>query len=138
MASGYVYIQSEPQLWTVGFYRPDGRWLPESDHDSKDEAAQRVIALNGGCPDGELVEQLLANAGEEWGASEGAACTIAVGYIRHLEAAALNQPGCEDLRDLIAEILDEFSPASGDGHRARVGQVRIARWRSRAGLTDRK
>jgi hypothetical protein len=22
----WVYIQSEPSLWTVGFYRPDGKW----------------------------------------------------------------------------------------------------------------
>jgi hypothetical protein len=30
----YVYIQSEPGLYTVGFYRPNGKWEPESDHDS--------------------------------------------------------------------------------------------------------
>jgi len=22
----YVYIRSEPSLWTVGFYAPDGKW----------------------------------------------------------------------------------------------------------------
>ncbi len=44
----YVYIRSEPGLWTVGFYRPDGRWEPESDHDSTDSAARRVRWLNGG------------------------------------------------------------------------------------------
>ena len=27
----YVYIRSEPGLWTVGFYKPDGTWKPESD-----------------------------------------------------------------------------------------------------------
>jgi hypothetical protein len=43
----YVYIRSEPQLWTVGFYRPDGAWEPESDHGSQDEAAERVAWLNG-------------------------------------------------------------------------------------------
>ncbi len=37
----YVYIRSEPGLWTVGFYQPDGKWQPESDHDSADEAARR-------------------------------------------------------------------------------------------------
>jgi len=38
MAGGtmsYVYIRSEPQLWTVGFYKPDGKWEPESDHDNE-------------------------------------------------------------------------------------------------------
>ena len=43
----YVYIQSEPQLWTVGFYDPDGRWHPESDHPTKEKAAERVAWLNG-------------------------------------------------------------------------------------------
>jgi hypothetical protein len=44
----YVYIRSEPGLWTVGFYRPDGQWEPESDHASSEEAAERVVRLNGG------------------------------------------------------------------------------------------
>jgi hypothetical protein len=45
---GWVYIQSEPGLWTVGFYNPDGIWISESDHDSKVAAAERVHYLNGG------------------------------------------------------------------------------------------
>lgn len=45
----YVYIQSEPHLWTVGFYDPAGKWHPDSDHNSRDEAARRVHYLNGGC-----------------------------------------------------------------------------------------
>ena len=51
----YVYIRSESQLWTVGFYRPDGRWEPESDHGSPEAAAKRVRYLNGGSeePEGE-------------------------------------------------------------------------------------
>jgi hypothetical protein len=44
----YVYIQSEPRLWTVGFYSPSGQWEPESDHRSAEEAARRVHWLNGG------------------------------------------------------------------------------------------
>lgn len=40
----YVYIQSQPGLWTVGFYSPDGEWNPESDHTSSEKAAE----LNGG------------------------------------------------------------------------------------------
>ena len=43
----YVYINSEPGLWTVGFYSPNGEWNPESDHTTKDEAANRVAYLNG-------------------------------------------------------------------------------------------
>lgn len=44
----YVYILSEPELWTVGFYAPDGKWMPESDWKLKESAADRVHYLNGG------------------------------------------------------------------------------------------
>ena len=37
-------------------------------------------------------------------------------------------------RNVVAEMLDSFGP-SGSGHTARVGQVQIARWRTRSGLT---
>lgn len=47
----YVYQRSEPGLWTVGFFRPDGRWHSESDHDSREGAAQRVAWLNGAAPE---------------------------------------------------------------------------------------
>ncbi len=53
----YYYIQSEPEewvngtkygpLWTVGC-EDCGEWLAESDHDSKESAAERVHYLNGG------------------------------------------------------------------------------------------
>lgn len=48
----YIYIESEHNsegsLWTVGFYKPNGEWNPESDHDTKESAAERVHYLNGG------------------------------------------------------------------------------------------
>jgi hypothetical protein len=44
----YVYIQSEPGLWTVGFYSPDGEWHPESDFSNALDARERVHYLNGG------------------------------------------------------------------------------------------
>ena len=44
----YVYIQSEPTLWTVGFYDPSGKWHPDTDHGTPEEAAERVHYLNGG------------------------------------------------------------------------------------------
>ena len=43
----YVYIRSEPQLWTVGFYTPSGEWVPESDYECRDDAAERLHWLNG-------------------------------------------------------------------------------------------
>ncbi|MHB1432647.1 MAG: hypothetical protein ACYCVZ_11095 [Streptosporangiaceae bacterium] len=43
----YTYKRTEPGLWTVGDYDPSGRWQPESDHDSPQDAAQRTAWLNG-------------------------------------------------------------------------------------------
>ena len=47
----WVYIQSEfgeHHLFTVGFYDPNGKWRPDSDHNNREEAAARVHFLNGG------------------------------------------------------------------------------------------
>lgn len=44
----YVYESFEPGLWTVGYYRPDGKWEAESDHDTPEAAAARCHYLNGG------------------------------------------------------------------------------------------
>lgn len=43
----WVYIQTEAQLWTVGFYTPEGKWMTDSDHSTKTGAAARVNYLNG-------------------------------------------------------------------------------------------
>ena len=45
--SAWVYIRSEPKLWTVGFYDPAGEWHPDSDHGTSEEAAERCAYLNG-------------------------------------------------------------------------------------------
>ena len=44
----WVYKRTEPGLYTVGFYDPNGKWYTESDWPSSEEAAQRVHYLNGG------------------------------------------------------------------------------------------
>lgn len=44
----YVYIQSEPGLWTVGFYDPQDKWHAESDHSEREAAWRRVAYPNGG------------------------------------------------------------------------------------------
>jgi hypothetical protein len=118
---GYVYIRSESALWTAGFYRPDGTWEPDSDHGSTEDAARRVVSLDGGCPDGELIGQILANAGDEWD-RDAAAEVIAVDYARHLEAA----------RTAAADMLSRFTRTS-DGYRARASQVQIGRWAEQTG-----
>jgi hypothetical protein len=55
----YVYLNSEPGLYTAGFHSADGRWHPESDHDAEDKAARRVAELNGTA---ELAELRRVNA----------------------------------------------------------------------------
>ncbi len=44
----WVYLRSEPNLYTVGFYDSDGEWQPDSDYCFREEAAERVHWLNGG------------------------------------------------------------------------------------------
>lgn len=46
----YVHVKSDTNLWTVGFYDPDGKWHPESDHSYEIDATDRVAELNGGRP----------------------------------------------------------------------------------------
>jgi hypothetical protein len=52
MSTNYVYLRPKTSgdPYTVGFYRPNGQWEPESDHNSPDDAAARVHFLNGGAP----------------------------------------------------------------------------------------
>ena len=44
----WVYIKSQSDLWTTGFYHPGGEWEAESDHSTAESAAKRVHYLNGG------------------------------------------------------------------------------------------
>ncbi|KPK72270.1 MAG: hypothetical protein AMJ84_04605 [Acidithiobacillales bacterium SM23_46] len=71
----YVYIESERWtdehglrhvLYTVGFYKPDGKFEPESDHGTKQEAADRVAWLNGGAPQS-IIEAICEAAGVDLG-----------------------------------------------------------------------
>ncbi len=38
------------RTWTVGYYSPDGKWHPDHDYSSQEQAAERVHYLNGGEP----------------------------------------------------------------------------------------
>lgn len=44
----WVYINSETNIWTVGFYSPDGRWHADTNHDNHESAQRQVHYLNGG------------------------------------------------------------------------------------------
>jgi len=58
----WIYVKSEPQLYTVGFYSPEGEWHAESDWDTRQAAAARVHYLNGGTDD-ERIERILESLG---------------------------------------------------------------------------
>jgi hypothetical protein len=48
----HTYLQSEPGLWTVGYFRRNrngiDEWNALSDHDKEIDAMRRVNYLNGG------------------------------------------------------------------------------------------
>lgn len=44
----YVYVESEPGLWTVGFYDPKGKFQAARDFTDEFEAAKYCHWLNGG------------------------------------------------------------------------------------------
>ena len=54
----YVYRRTEPQLWTTGYYEPDGTWQPDEDFSSSEEAAERVHYLNGGTKESDLEQSV--------------------------------------------------------------------------------
>ncbi len=79
-----------------------------------------------------LAEQILRDAGDEWDLDE-AVESIAVKYVRHLEILCIQLAQAVAARDVIAwDMLGTFVKTS-DGHRARVGQVQIARWEKQLG-----
>lgn len=49
----WVYMKTEPGLWTTGFFDPKGRWHSDEDFDTKQAAVERVHYLNGGITTGE-------------------------------------------------------------------------------------
>ena len=42
----YVYKETAPGVWTVGYYNPQGIWRAESKHTDREHAAERVVWLN--------------------------------------------------------------------------------------------
>lgn len=66
----YVYIRSEPGLWTVGFYEPEGKWQAESDHVTAERAAERVACLNGRLQKAEDVAKLPVPDLRDWFAGQ--------------------------------------------------------------------
>jgi hypothetical protein len=111
----YIYIQSEPSLWTVGFYDPHGKFVAQSDHDSEEGAEKQVRLLNGGS-----TEDMAARVSAlERTASEYRLSIARAEQVKErrryalLQAAATIQAGCQfanlamalnDAEGLLAEI----------------------------------
>jgi len=89
---GYTYVQSEPNLWTVGRYSgPHGEhWEPESDHLSMQAAQRRLHDLTYGTdPLLERVERLER---------------VVILLSRHVGATGWNKP----LQDALDAIQDDI------------------------------
>lgn len=43
----YVYMRTQPRVWTVGHYTGCGEFIPEGDYHDPEDAADRVHWLNG-------------------------------------------------------------------------------------------
>lgn len=54
--TNWVYLKTESNLYTVGFYDPKGKWNPDSDHETSDAAALRVHFLNGGATTPDMLQ----------------------------------------------------------------------------------
>jgi len=88
----YVYKQSEANLYTVGFFTPDGNWASESDWDTPEAAAKRVNYLNGGDAPISLekaalmiAQGLVANS-PDWGEKDIHFQWIAVNSVKYAKA----------------------------------------------------
>lgn len=74
----YVYIKSEPQLWTVGFYTTLGEWISESEYECMEDAAERVHWLNGGVKHRDIMKDFFLDLNRMSGTGNGiGASTIA-------------------------------------------------------------
>ena len=82
----YVYIKSEPQLWTVGFYAPNGECIPESDYECRDDAAERVHWLNGGGKPSDTIKDFFLDLSRMSGTGNG----IGASTIAKLKAFAID------------------------------------------------
>lgn len=92
----YVYIQSEPDLWTVGRYDEKGKWHPKSDHDHILGAAEKANELNRKpCPTLAQIESILDDGLEAYSSYD-------EGYI---SPASLKSTAKEILSLLTTQVL---------------------------------
>lgn len=113
----WLYKQTEETLWTVGFYTPDGKWEPESDHGSPDEATQRVRWLNGAQDDpaeteDRAVKRLLLLAEDELGMN----AVNLFDLVRDVADKAASDTNNQGLTDQIRFLLNQLGEKGTEQH----------------------
>lgn len=80
----FFYLQTEPNLYTVGFYDNNNKWRPDTDHPTREEAADRTAYLNGEMITKRHLPELIKAYARENG-SEGTAIyrDIIIDLLRH-------------------------------------------------------
>ena len=96
----FVYIRSEPGLWTVGHYDPSGKWVAESDHTTTDAAARRVAELNGAAAPTEA-----ARSGVPWRWNKPAAKVMAAFLESVAQSAGGSHPNPDDYQAIAAGLM---------------------------------
>ncbi len=91
----YIYRQTEtnPNLYTVGHYDPEGNWEPESDHSKSEDAAARVRYLNGGTTESQADSHEAAPGLDHTASARGYTYKSRVLFNAALDAPRSEQPG---------------------------------------------
>jgi hypothetical protein len=112
----YIYKQTEPKLWTVGFYTPDGEWIPEKDFDDPENAADRVAILNGrGKVPADTVEIRTTEALEKIAEAMNRPC-----WVRMSDDHYINLKQATDIRIIGADGSREMEIFTQNGSRTRT------------------
>lgn len=123
MTMMWVYRQTEPRLWTVGFYAPDGSWHTDSDHDVREDAARRSSFLNGGgVASAPHVHDLRA--------SNGLVRCVECGYVPSdaelNESVSVPREIAEDAAAYLQTLMDIASEELDEEHGANIDRVKLA------------
>lgn len=105
----YVYLKSEPGLWTVGYLDRNGSWISESDHESPNAAAARCNWLNGDQAEPSKFVLTCVFCGKEYPQGTPAANDqVLVNHIRICEKHPLRQAEADRQRllDAAFEVID--------------------------------
>ena len=139
----YVYqsVMGEPQpTWTVGFHRPDGAWITDSDHVSREAAATRCHWLNGGnstVATSELLEAIIETGGMAI-TPELAKLHARSDAAHEAETIELDHPDEARIREEVAASLERVRvqqqrAANPDGMTDAEGAMQASRDRERQG-----